>query len=604
MTARSLAAALVCLVWSLPAAAASLRTEVSARQVAVGERVVVRVVAVQEDGDELPSQPALDVKGKADTQGPSIGTQRTMRMHNFSMTQESSVVATWYVTPTAEGRLVVGPARFHVGNQVLRGESIEITVGPASSNTNRRNRDPLDPFSFDPFGGRFPFPDPRMDPSFRSGPPEAPERLKVEHAPNSVAFLRVLPSQRKVVVGQPFTVEIWAYGSRGNFREVSPTEPTTADFLSYVVVEHSQEEPPYSTTIDGQSWYVTKLRELILVPLRTGKLSVGGMEVIIQGPSYPARGSRFGTQVKGPTTTIEVVEPPVDGRPDGYLLGDVGKFTLRADVNPKKVKQGDYSQLTVTISGSGNLPSRVLLPSLPGIEWQEPRVTGGPSVKDGKLRGSRTVQLAFSAKNPGRIELGEVTLPFYEAQSASYQVARAALGELEVEANPNAPVASQATADAADAGPKDSTAHTPTLRPTLSAFVAPSSGATRFPWMLLLAAPLLALLVRLGVGALRLVRRRGERSSGQPRAPRATLQSARDAARAGDLALTTRELERALYDALERATGLKGRGVLRAHLAAALREAGLAAELAEGAQSCALALEALRYEAATSGAAA
>lgn len=574
------------------ATAASLRTEVGARQVGVGQRFVVRVTAVQGDGDETPSSPQLQINGAADIQGPNVATQTSMRMHNFSVTHEQSVVATWIVTPTAKGQLTIGPATFVLGNKQLRGETIVVRVDDAPNAGPQTGRpDPFNPFSFDPFSFRRGAPTPQAS----YGLNEAPVELELERAPHPIAFLRAVPSKRKVVVGEAFTLEIYAYGSRGQFREVSPTEPSTSDFLSFPVVEHSQEEPPYVTTIGDEQWFLVKLRELVLVPLRSGKTSIGGMEAFVNGPGYPARGSRYGMKVTCAPLDIEVVEPPLEGRPEGYLLGDVGRLGLQAELSSRKLAQGDYLQLVVRVKGSGSLPSRVQLPSLPGLEWQEPALEGGPKVRDGKLGGTRTLKIAGRVNQAGTLDLGDVTLPYYDPTAREYRIARAALGSLEVTPS----TAAAARPSSTDPAPPSAARAGPPLAPRKAlADWSPARASWIRPgyWWTLVLLPASVALGRLFLALARSWRSRSAAGPTREQTLRQALSLAKQSAAAGDFPATVRHLERALYEAVEEASGVRARGVLRAHVESVLVDADLEAALAAAVGGAIVELEALRYE--------
>src|SRR5690606_13075833 len=116
------------LLQSSLASAASLRTEVAARKVGVGQSFEVQVTAVQDDGDPAPQSPRLKVQGSARVSGPSIGSQRRMTMKNFNFHSETSVIATWTVTPLKTGKVVVGPGSFQVGSERIQGEQIIVEV--------------------------------------------------------------------------------------------------------------------------------------------------------------------------------------------------------------------------------------------------------------------------------------------------------------------------------------------------------------------------------------------------------------------------------------------------------------------------------------------
>jgi hypothetical protein len=267
------------------AEAAKLRTEVAARRVGVGQSFEVKLSVTQEDGEAQPQSPQLAVRGQAEVRGPSVGTQRKMTMRNFSFDSESSVTATWVVTPTAVGKLVIGPGTFQVGTTALRGETVVVEVVAEPQAVARRDPfgrrgsifgpDPGDVFGDDPFD--------LFSRRMGQAIPSTPEEYLVETAPNPIAFLRLLVDKKQVVLGEPVRLTVLAYGSRGGFQEMSPNEPSLPDFLSYSVLESSHEEPTFQTLIGGQQFLVRKLREYILIPLKTGTLRIGGMSAVLQG---------------------------------------------------------------------------------------------------------------------------------------------------------------------------------------------------------------------------------------------------------------------------------------------------------------------------------
>src|SRR5690606_20456022 len=97
---RSLLLALFVVTFANSAWGASLRTEVAARRVGVGQSFEVKLTATYADGEPEPQNPQLTLRGKAQVRGPSVGSQRRVTMRNFSFDSETSSVATWVVTPT------------------------------------------------------------------------------------------------------------------------------------------------------------------------------------------------------------------------------------------------------------------------------------------------------------------------------------------------------------------------------------------------------------------------------------------------------------------------------------------------------------------------
>jgi hypothetical protein len=396
------------LLWPAPSALASeVRIEVSARQALVGEPFTVEVTAVL-DGDDEAEEPKLPVQGKAEVAGPSLMPMRRMVMHNFNFRTERNLVATYEVTPTQTGRLVLGPASFEVGGKRLQTEALTVEVldaPPPGSRRSRtlRGRDPFgfgfDPFSQDPFGrdpsGQGPF-DGFKQRSPLSGYPEAPADLGLTSAPSETGFLMARLDKQAAWLGESVVLSIYAYGGRGAFRELSPTEPALADFLSYPSVETSHEQPFFRTEIAGREFLVVKLRELVLVSLRTGSLKIGPMRVILRGRGYPSQGSPLGSPAVSLPISLMVLPAPLVGRPPRFRAGDVGQFELSAEVTPREVQEQDFVSVKIQLSGRGNLPSTVEMPEVPGVAWGDPTVRGGVNVEGRELVGTRTLE--YTAK--------------------------------------------------------------------------------------------------------------------------------------------------------------------------------------------------------------
>lgn len=581
------------------AEAASLRTQVGARKVGLGQPFEVQVTVVQEDGDPEPGQPELRLNGKARVQGPSVGSQRRVSMKNFSFESESSVVATWTVTPLEIGRLVVGPGSFQIGTKRLQGEQIIVEV--VEEEQNSRPRSPFSRFGprQNPFGDD-PFEMLTQRPRTIADLAPLPEEYAVKEAPNQPGFLVAHLEKRHAILGEVLHLVVVAYGAQGNFREVSPNEPSLPDFLSYSVVESSQDEPAYRTEINGSLFIARKLREYIIVPLRTGELTIGGMSAVLQGNgnSYPPQGSPHGFKVTSPQLTLVVEDAPSKGRPPGYVPGDVGDFHLSADISPRELKTGEFAELIVNVSGKGQLPTQVILPEGKDFAWDPPTMRGGPEVQDGELQGTRVLKFPLQIKNPGNISLGELSLPFFDPETRMYRVAKADLGSITVEQSPipsSAAAPDQSVdAQAIEEGTEgDELSFPPRAQP--DAYDLPRRFAPRFiTWAFIFGLPVLIFLVGAAQNARNFFSQ--GTSDAKKNEARAHLSSARNALREKDLRTCLFLCEKALYEALEHATQIKYRAVLRSELGPHLVVAGLSEELATTAQRLLETCERTRYE--------
>jgi hypothetical protein len=401
--------------------------------------------------------------------------------------------------------------------------------------------------------------------------PAVPEELRVEHARDPLAFLNATVDKTRVVVGEQLTFRIVAYGGRGPFRETNTTEPSRGDFLGFSLIENSQGERVYAMEIDGKLWHAAKVRELALFPIRAGKLSLGSMKMGFEGRGYPGSGSAQGLMRQSNPLEIAVVEPPMQGRPAGYKVGDVGQFRLTATVEPRSISAGEAVSVVVSLEGKGNLPYKLRTPEQRGVEWLEPTTTEQIEPQDGVIGGQRKFTYVVRLASAGNIDLGAITLPFWDPEKRAYDTASAALGTVQVVGQ-----AASATDTPAPAPASDALANVLMPRRTLG----PPARATRpltdrgWFWAALLGGPLAVVVAAGSVRIGRSARTRwSTRQTSHSRLAAQALATARAAAD-GDAAQAATHVERALFVTLEGAHGVRARGLLRRELGPELLRLG------------------------------
>jgi hypothetical protein len=581
--ALALLLALMCGLWpSLAVASVELELSSSARSVGVGEEFRVELSAMSRDGDE-PSDPQLAVPDGFEVRGPSVGTRQQVSINNFNMDRVSGIGATWVLRASRPGLFTIGPASVRASAGVQRAAPLQIQVleqSPRNQRRPRRSPDPLDPFSsfgrgmdpfddlFDRLRGRSPGID-RL--------PDAPPELVVQAPPDPSAFLVARIDKPQAVVGEQVTLSVYAYGGRGNFQEASGArEPSLQDFLAQRMVEDQSRQPMFQFDALGRSWIVVKVRELALFPLRAGELEIGPLKFGFLGRGYrdddhAVGGSWRSTQA----LKVSVSEPPVAGRPPGYN-GEVGVFSLVAEVEPRTVEAGGAVSVSVKASGEGRLPSALKTPEQAGVEWLEPTLKDQTSVSESRLGGVRRFGYVVRLTRAGEIDLGDVTLPLFNPNTRRYQVAKAALGRITVTPAKTPPPAASAE------GPRLSelAGLRLELEPTVTKHRYLSDRS--WFWLLLALGPGLVVAAAFAVrGAANLRRALRRREASDTVQAAQALREAKLAHKAGDSAGVASGIERALYRALGAATGLKPRALLRDELAQKLTQSGLEASLAE-----------------------
>lgn len=575
-------------------------TQVSAEQVEVGERIVVSVTALSSEG-ESPANPRLDVDGPAEVHGPSLRSEFRMFSDGQTLKRQQGVTATWTVTPTQAGKLTLGPGTFQVGGKTVRGERVPVRVIPATGAPRRtpppragRSRAWPDPLDFDPFDWlrRRQPPGMDLDPFEDLLEPKVPPELRIDRAPDPIGFARMDAVPQKVVVGEQITLRVFAYGGRGPFSVGFANQPSTADFLSFPIEQHDL--VPHRVPIGDQVFHAAKLREIALIPLRSGELTIGGAELFLNGRGYPATGAQGGFLTRSAPIAVQVVEPPLAGRPPGYVLGDVGRYSLEANVEPRQVREGEFFSVVARLTGTGNVPSRLTPAEHQAFEWHEPVVSGEVEARGSSVGGERTFRWTVRAKQSGSLDLGELKLPYYDPLRRRYEIAHARLGAVEVlpSATPQpteaTPAPDEAAAPVDELDPRHALG--PWARPTR-----PWTDHPAFWWALFglpLAVPVLEALTR-GTRAV-LGFTRSSAPSAKAHVQR-LLGEAEKQAQGGALGDAAASFERALAEAVRAATGLNPRSLLRDELVGALIAGGVDPEQSQEVTRLSRAWEEIRF---------
>jgi hypothetical protein len=500
------------------------------------------------------------------------------------MSQSVGITATWILTATRPGTFKVGPAS--VLTSAGRSADRVVTVEVVPKGSLPQTPPPLAGQPFDPFGGmlrgfgRSPFGVPGFpdleEPHEEPQLPLLPEEYKIEHALDPIAFLRARAVPRKVVVGEQVTLSVYAYAGRGNFEPGVATEPSRNDFLAFNLMDPAQQLSGYQFDLNGQRWITVKIQEFALFPLKAGKLKAGEMSLGFRGRGYSKDAQ--GLERKSAAVDIDVVEPPLEGRPPGYRLGDVGRYTLSARTEPREVPVGGSVSIVAKLEGTGNLPYSLVVPERRGVHFLEPQLIDQVAPKQGVVQGFRTFTYVVELSEPGEQDLGEITLPYYDAKARAYGVARASLGTVKVtgSAKPVAP-------DKQASGQHLRGLVVPPAK--LSSFR--SSGGSFWPsrpgyWLALFGVPLAALVGFALSDLSKLWRRRlQERRGSLAAALDDSLSQLAAASSTHDTAASASAAERALFLSIQKGTAIKARGLLKEQLPLALEGAGVTRDLAE-----------------------
>ena len=609
------AAALAVAAWVCPGPAlaqqqGTVEIQLSASKVEAGQAVRATVSVNVAGGADSPQAPTLTVPPDFATQGPSISTSQQISIVNGQMSRTVGFNLTWLVQGTKPGRYPIGPASLIIGGKRYSGQPAMLDIVPQGTLPQQptpRPRgfpfgslDPLDPFGSSGFP-RFPgFPQMRSDPFEDEDPidrlPSYPKELARKTADDPVAFLYAEASPKSVVVGQQVALSIYAYGGRGQFNVGYATDPSRPDFLTHNLDDDNYRPRLYQVPVGGQVWLATEVRNLALFPIKAGRLAIGKMTMGFTGRRYAARTSPKGLIRESQPIFIDVQEPPLRDRPPGYRIGDVGRYSLKAKVEPRDVLAGSAIAVVVDLQGTGYLPLTLPTPERPGVEWLEPTITNDIGVQNGHIGGSRKFRYVVRLAKAGIVDLGKLELPYWDPDRNRYAIAKAALGRVNVR-----PSLSEHEDEATAPGAEEHDSQlNKLLRPRHELGLVPLAEkqlSDRFGfWALLLGLPLLVSLVRAleWVGT-RTARKLAGRRTSQAQLARAALRDAEECFAAGNQTSSASAVERCLCSAVEHATRVKIRGVLRDELPSILVRHGISEPVAQRVKGALDTLDTLRF---------
>ena len=213
--ALTAAAASAMVALSSAASALEVQTQVSTQHVSVGDTFIVQLTAMSDAaGGNQVSDVALPLPPGMTVGRPSVSPQSQVSIINGQMSQRVGVTVTWSVTTSKLGSFRVGPPSVTFAGERAQGQPIPVEV-VAGSGVPQRARRGLDPFDFlnqlganSPFPPGFNFKSPFDDDADQQQQqePSYPDELRVDKAPDPIAFARATLTPDHVYVGQQVCV--------------------------------------------------------------------------------------------------------------------------------------------------------------------------------------------------------------------------------------------------------------------------------------------------------------------------------------------------------------------------------------------------------------
>lgn len=236
-------------------------------------------------------------------------------------------------------------------------------------------------------------------------------------------------SKKRPYVGEGIYVEYKLYVSHNiNVHDFSVTEsPQYNNFWNQDIKVTNL--PVRNGKYNGENYRYVVLKKALLIPTKSGKLTIDPMKMDIQIGVPTGRGDFFGNAINrnitkdfaSPKRTIFVKELPLENKPANFN-GAVGQFDFAITLSKEELKANESAQIKVSVTGKGNLK----LFELPKIETPKELEVYTPEHSEKirttltGLRGSVSDLYTVVPEYRGKYKIPKVSFSYFNPKNKTY----------------------------------------------------------------------------------------------------------------------------------------------------------------------------------------
>ena len=348
--------------------------------------------------------------------GPQKGTSTSIQMINGKTTRSSQTSYTYILQAKSTGTFTIRPASAKIKGNVIESKPVSIQVVSGGGGSNAQ-------------------------PQQSASDSQAAQSSQSTGLADQDIFMKLTLSRSSVVVGEPVTATLKIYHRANLVGFENAHFPSFNGFWSQEVetpsnIEFQREQ------VNGSMYNSAVLRKWVLIPQKTGELSIDPAEIVCLVNVQRRRstgsifddffGSDYTTvrqRVSTKAATLRVQALPAAPANFG---GGVGEFNIQARLSKDSLKTHDAASLIVTLSGKGNIAlleaPKISFP--PDFEVYDVK-TSVNTDKSG-TSGSKTFEYPFIPRSPGEFTIGPVEYSYFDVAKRKYAVTTSATLPLKV----------------------------------------------------------------------------------------------------------------------------------------------------------------------------
>ena len=179
----------------------------------------------------------------------------------------------------------------------------------------------------------------------------------------------------------------------------------------------------------GKKYQVATLKKLVLIPQRSGKLPIAGMDLEVPVAIPTNQRDFFGRRTSRMINIIcstgdknlQVKALPKQGKPSNFS-GAVGVFKFTTKLDRDSIQTNESANLSLRISGNGNI-RMIDLPAfeIPNdIEAYEPKYKESINLKKLGLSGYKREEYLLIPRNKGTYKIGGLSFSYFNPSKKKY----------------------------------------------------------------------------------------------------------------------------------------------------------------------------------------
>lgn len=420
----------------------SLMAQVSCTAQAPSQVGVGQAFRYQVTLNEKPSKILNTNFGSFDVlNGPSQGSSSSISIINGQMTKSSSYSYTYTLAATKEGQLTIPGVTFSVNGSQVKSNSVTVNVvkdgdGGGQSQAQGRQRQ---------------------------------QQQQSQSFNKKDVFVKAYCSNNNPYVGEQVIITHKLYvgpSVNGGYQVTHVNAPTQSGLWSYTLGNPDADAPRTTEVVDGKKYTVFEVRKTAVFPQKSGKITVTPFEigfvarVIYTQQSNDPFDMFFGGRqyaqdyeldLKSNSVVLNCKALPENKQPEDFS-GLAGNFKLSSNLSRNTLKTNDAANLTITVSGTGNL-QHVEAPVIEfpsDFDVTDPKITDNINTRGNSVTGSRTFEYIVIPREAGDFTIPAATFSYFDPQSHTYKTLTTEAYTLKVEKGKGGDVTTVSSANQKD----------------------------------------------------------------------------------------------------------------------------------------------------------